>query len=116
MSGQSKYRDLWEKYYNDINGIIYVVDSTDKIRMAVAKNELDQLLTHNDIKGKNVPILFFANKMDIPGAFAAKDCVDVLKLEQIADRSWHIQSTDAIQGLGIEDGLKWLMERLAGQK
>ena len=37
MSGQSRYRELWEHYYRDVQAIVYVLDSTDRIRMAVAK-------------------------------------------------------------------------------
>lgn len=40
-------------------------DSSDKMRMVVAKDELDLILQHPDIVGKKVPILFFANKMDM---------------------------------------------------
>merc|ERR1711998_617572 len=29
MSGQSRYRELWQCYYNDTQGVIFVVDSTD---------------------------------------------------------------------------------------
>jgi ADP-ribosylation factor-like protein 6 len=41
MSGQGRYRNLWEHYYNDCEGIIYVVDSADRLRLAVAKDELE---------------------------------------------------------------------------
>ena len=41
MSGQGRYRNLWEHYYADIGGIIFCIDSTDKIRMCVAKDELE---------------------------------------------------------------------------
>ena len=44
MSGQSRYRTLWAQYYRDVQAIIFVIDSTDKIRMCVAKEELEQLL------------------------------------------------------------------------
>ena len=64
MSGQGRYRSLWEHYYADVQAIIYVVDSTDKIRMCVAKEELDQLLNHEDIKRSKAPILFYANKVN----------------------------------------------------
>ena len=33
MSGQGRYRNLWEHYYKDVGGVIFVIDSTDKIRM-----------------------------------------------------------------------------------
>ena len=37
MSGASKYRSLWEKYYKDAQAAIFVVDTADKIRMCVVK-------------------------------------------------------------------------------
>ena len=40
MSGQGRYRNLWEHYYKDVGGIIFCIDSTDAIRMCVAKDEL----------------------------------------------------------------------------
>jgi ADP-ribosylation factor-like protein 6 len=46
MSGAGKYRSLWEHYYSDVQGIIFVVDSTDAERMDVVKNELFTLLSH----------------------------------------------------------------------
>ncbi len=30
MSGQSRYRSLWEHYYVQVEAIIFVVDSTDR--------------------------------------------------------------------------------------
>lgn len=63
MSGQGRYRSLWEHYYADAQAIIFVLDSTDRIRMCVAKDELDQLLNHPSIKESNCPLLFFANKV-----------------------------------------------------
>ena len=44
MSGQGRYRNLWEHYYKEVGGIIFVIDATDQIRMCVAKDELDALL------------------------------------------------------------------------
>ena len=60
MSGQGRYRNLWEHYYRDCQGIIFVVDSSDRLRMVVAKDELDMLLqviilaTANQLKLKYV--------------------------------------------------------------
>ncbi|KAB7507565.1 ADP-ribosylation factor-like protein 6 [Armadillidium nasatum] len=65
MSGQGRYRNLWEAYYADCQGIIFVVDSSDKLRLVVAKDELDQLLHNPQIKNRRIPMLFFANKMDV---------------------------------------------------
>lgn len=61
MSGQGRYRSLWEQYYRESEAIIFVIDSSDKIRIEVAKNELHTLLQH---EGKN-PLIKY-NEENIP--------------------------------------------------
>lgn len=110
---QSRYRSLWEHYYCGVQAIIYVLDSTDRIRMCVAKNELEEMLTHEDIKTSAVPFLFFANKADVPGALSPVECMQLLELDRMTDMPWHITSSNALSGEGIDEGIKWLAEHLA---
>jgi len=110
MSGQGRYRNLWEHYYKDVGGIIFVVDSTDTIRMCVAKDELEQMLSHSDLG--SVPVLFFANKMDRPLAKQPVECVQVLELDKITDKPWHIAASNALTGEGVEDGISWLSDQM----
>lgn len=63
MSGQGRYRNLWEHYYSEVQAIIFVIDSTDRFRMVVAKEELAALLAHENIVKARIPILFYANKV-----------------------------------------------------
>ena len=71
MSGQSKYRSLWERYYSDCHGVIFVMDSSDTMRMSVASNELQLMIQHPEmVKSRcstttGVPILILANKSDM---------------------------------------------------
>ena len=58
-------------------GIMFVVDASDRLRMVVAKDELDMLLQHPDIRARKLPILFFANKMDM------KDSMSSVKVSQV---------------------------------
>jgi ADP-ribosylation factor-like protein 6 len=44
MSGASTHRDLWTAYYAECDAVIYVVDCKDKLRICVAKKELDDML------------------------------------------------------------------------
>ncbi|KAG2457210.1 ARL6 protein, partial [Polypterus senegalus] len=90
MSGQGRYRNLWEHYYKEGQAIIFVIDSCDKLRMVVAKEELDTLLNHPDIKHRRMPILFFANKMDLRDALSSVKVSQQLCLESIKDKPWHI--------------------------
>ncbi|XP_035459524.1 ADP-ribosylation factor-like protein 6 isoform X3 [Scophthalmus maximus] len=113
MSGQSRYRNLWEHYYKESHAIIFVIDSGDKLRMVVAKEELDTLLSHEDIRGRKMPVLFYANKMDLRDAVSSVKVSQMLCLENIRDKPWHICASNAIRGEGLQEGLDWLQEQIA---
>lgn len=112
MSGQGRYRDLWGAYYRECHGVIFVIDSTDKIRMVVAKKELEDLLDSNDIKNRRIPVLFFANKVDCRDALTCVKVSSMLQLENISDKPWHICSSNALTGDGVMDGINWLADSL----
>lgn len=44
----------------------------------------------SDIKHRRIPILFFANKMDLRDALSAVTVSQLLCLENIKDKPWHI--------------------------
>ena len=111
MSGAGRYRNLWEQYFRDAQAVIFVVDTADKLRMCVAKDELDYMLGSEELRP--VPILFFANKSDIPTSMTAADCATSLKLDAIQDRPWQIVPSNALTGAGVEDGVDWLCEYMA---
>ncbi|XP_067903095.1 ADP-ribosylation factor-like protein 6 [Heterodontus francisci] len=90
MSGQGRYRNLWENYYKDAHAIIFVIDCGDKLRIVVAKQELETLLIHPDIKDRQIPMLFFANKMDLSDVLSSTTVSQMLGLDNIKDKPWHI--------------------------
>jgi ADP-ribosylation factor-like protein 6 len=49
--------------FHSLQAIIFVIDSTDRLRMCVAKAELETLLQHANIRDTSIPIIFFANKV-----------------------------------------------------
>ncbi|XP_031137715.1 ADP-ribosylation factor-like protein 6 isoform X2 [Sander lucioperca] len=112
MSGQSRYRNLWEHYYKESHAIIFVIDSGDKLRMVVAKEELDTLLNHEDIRSKKIPVLFFANKTDLRDAMSSVKVSQMLSLENIKDKPWNICASNAIKGEGLQEGLDWLQDHM----
>merc|ERR1719195_1778060 len=112
MSGQSRYRNLWEHYYGDVEGIIVVVDATDKLRFAVVKDELQMMLQDERVEEKKIPILFLSNKMDLPTASPPVETMQALELEKITDRPWRIAACDALKGDGVEEATKWLAEAM----
>ncbi|KAG1361985.1 ADP-ribosylation factor 1 [Cocos nucifera] len=63
VGGQEKLRPLWRHYFNNTDGLIYVVDSLDRERIGKAKAEFQAII--NDPFMLNSVILVFANKQDM---------------------------------------------------
>eukprot|EP00735_Rhodelphis_limneticus_P004546 TRINITY_DN16144_c0_g1::TRINITY_DN16144_c0_g1_i1::g.6449::m.6449 TRINITY_DN16144_c0_g1::TRINITY_DN16144_c0_g1_i1::g.6449 ORF type:complete len:183 (-),score=22.33,sp/O88848/ARL6_MOUSE/48.28/2e-53,Arf/PF00025.16/5e-52,Ras/PF00071.17/2e-13,SRPRB/PF09439.5/7.5e-12,Miro/PF08477.8/5.6e-10,GTP_EFTU/PF00009.22/55,GTP_EFTU/PF00009.22/5.3e-08,MMR_HSR1/PF01926.18/5.2e-08,MMR_HSR1/PF01926.18/2.3e+03,Gtr1_RagA/PF04670.7/2.7e-08,G-alpha/PF00503.15/0.73,G-alpha/PF00503.15/2.3e-05,ATP_bind_1/PF03029.12/78,ATP_ len=114
MSGHGRYRSLWENFYKDIHGIVFVIDSQDEARMKSVQIEIQQMLSHKDIKeDRDIPVLFFANKMDLPGAHEPAEITEALDLKTlVADRAWHITPSNALTGENLDSGIEWLATHL----
>ena len=112
MSGQSTYRGLWESYYADVDAVVWVLDSSDRLRIALAKVEIEALIVHDEFKGRHLPLLIFANKMDLNNALSPVECMQLLNLEALQDNPWHIAASNASTGDGVDDGMKWLSDAI----
>eukprot|EP00058_Branchiostoma_floridae_P009487 XP_002594975.1 hypothetical protein BRAFLDRAFT_286450 [Branchiostoma floridae] len=113
VGGQDKIRPLWRHYFQNTQGLIFVVDSNDRERMEEAAQELDKMLGEDELR--DAVLLIFANKQDLPNAMAAADITKNLKLNDLRNRKWYIQSTCATQGNGLYEGLDWLSNELASK-
>ena len=91
VGGQDKIRLLWRHYYQNTQGIIFVVDSNDKDRIEDAREELHRMLAEDELKDSL--LLIMANKQDLPGALTPPEITDSLGLHTIKGRPWFIQAT-----------------------
>ncbi len=115
VGGQDKIRPLWRHYYQNTQGIIFVVDSNDRERVEMAKEELDKMLQEDELR--DAVVLVFANKQDLPNALKVKEVTKALGLEKLRDgRAWFVQGTCACSGDGLYEGLDWLSSVLAKKK
>mmetsp|Transcript_31177 Transcript_31177/g.53329 ORF Transcript_31177/g.53329 Transcript_31177/m.53329 type:complete len:147 (+) Transcript_31177:1-441(+) len=105
--GADKIKALWRRYYQNATHIIFVVDSNDRDRIQEAKNELFIMLQEEELR--DIPILVFANKQDLPNAMSVEEVTDKLELNSIPDtRSWFVTPSCATTGDGLYEGLDWI--------
>merc|ERR550514_1914519 len=98
LGGQTSIRPYWRCYYPNTDAIIFVVDSADRERLKIAKQELFAMLEEEELK--DAILLVFANKQDQKGALNAKDLSEALALPEVRNRQWSIQETCAVKGNG----------------
>ncbi|TKS90369.1 ADP-ribosylation factor 4 [Collichthys lucidus] len=92
-------------------GLIFVVDSNDRERVAESAEELAKMIHEDELK--EAVILVFANKQDLPNAMGVSELTDKLGLHNLRSRTWHVQATCATQGTGLYEGLDWLSSELS---
>jgi len=109
VGGQEKLRPLWRHYFNNTDGLIYVVDSLDRERVEKAASEFKQII--EDPLMRNSVILVFANKQDLKGALSPAEVCESLGMQSLGKgRKWHVQGTVATVGDGLYEGLDWMSE------
>lgn len=98
LGGQESLRQGWSAYYCNTEFVILVIDSTDRDRIHLSKEELHKLLNNEELT--KASILVYANKQDVIGCMAAAEVSAELNLTSIKKHKWQIQSCVAITGEG----------------
>ncbi|KAI0471496.1 ADP-ribosylation factor family-domain-containing protein [Xylariaceae sp. FL0804] len=116
VGGHGENRPRWLDSVHedgDVQGLIFVADSSDRDRLVEAREELELLLSGSDNKLRGLPLLVLANKMDLPNAMDTAEMRNKLIYENpLRPRDWEVQSTCATTGLGLYEGLEWLADTL----
>uniref|UniRef100_A0A672GAS7 ADP-ribosylation factor 4 n=1 Tax=Salarias fasciatus TaxID=181472 RepID=A0A672GAS7_SALFA len=113
VGGQDKIRPLWRHYFQNTQGLIFVVDSNDRERVAESAEELLKMIQEDELK--DAVLLVMANKQDLPNSMSVTDLTEKLGLPSLRNRTWYVQATCATQGTGMYEGLDWLSNELAKQ-
>jgi ADP-ribosylation factor-like protein 2 len=113
VGGQKSLRAFWRNYFESTDGLIFVVDSSDKLRLNDCKTELKNLLTEERLMGAT--LLVFANKQDLMGSLKCEDIKNLLELESITTHHWKIVGCSAYSGHNLLDGIDWLLEDIASR-
>eukprot|EP00118_Oscarella_pearsei_P025495 m.308283 g.308283 ORF g.308283 m.308283 type:complete len:182 (+) comp43689_c0_seq1:73-618(+) len=110
LGGQTSIRPYWRCYYANTDAVIYVVDSVDRERIGISKQELVAMLEEEELK--KALLVVFANKQDMDGAMSAAEVSSALGLSALKSRKWQIFRTSAIRGDGLDEGMEWLVNAL----
>ncbi|XP_033232810.1 ADP-ribosylation factor-like protein 3 isoform X1 [Drosophila pseudoobscura] len=110
IGGQWKIRPYWKNYFANTDVLIYVIDCTDRARLPEAGSELFEMLMDNRLK--QVPLLVFANKQDMPDAMTASEVAERMNLVQLQGRTWEIKACTAVNGTGLKEGMDWVCQNM----
>lgn len=84
LGGGKKIRDIWDQYYHDVHGIVYVVDSSSgPSELQESTDTFHTVLKHPYNAGK--PVLILVNKKDKSDTHSANQIRDLMQLHKLPD-------------------------------
>lgn len=113
VGGQKSLRSYWRNYFESTDGLIWVVDSADRMRLKDCRAELHVLLKEERMAGAS--LLVFANKQDLPGSLTTAQIQEVLELDKIKSHHWAIQGCSAVTGERLLQGMDWIVDDIASR-
>ncbi|PHJ22612.1 adp-ribosylation factor-like protein 2 [Cystoisospora suis] len=114
VGGQRTIRSFWRNYFEETDGVVWVVDSADRPRMQVCREELHKLMKEERLAGAT--LLIFANKQDVPSSLTAFEISKALELDKMrGSRHWNVVACSAREGAGLIDGLAWLVDDISSR-
>lgn len=107
IGGQDKLRGIWKFYIKNCEGLFYVVDSSDRERIELARTELYSLLDFEDMK--KIPVIIIANKQDLGSSMSLSEIEKYMRLSEIKN-PYHIYGTCATTGQGLVKAFSHMTE------
>ena len=105
VGGGAEIRSYWTQCIDGSDGLIWVIDSTDRNKIDDSKTELHKLLEDSKLAGN--PLIVFCNKEDQEGMRTA-EISEYLQLNKIEGRQWSTVSCSAVNGKGLTEGLDYV--------
>ncbi|XP_065059952.1 ADP-ribosylation factor-like protein 15 isoform X2 [Rhopilema esculentum] len=107
VGGSESIRRYWHHYFSGVEGLIFVVDgSTNDDEVALARSELEKVLSHRDMT--DVPLLVLVSKIDSSDSSSLQKFSEQLDIPKLcASRSFLIDAY-SLKDVGH---LKMLLEK-----
>lgn len=110
LAGQKNSRFFWKNYFHNTNCIMFVIDSGDKKRLDLVKDEFNALLDSKELEG--VPFCICANKQDLEHKMTEREIIEALEMdEHMKKREWQIFKTIGKTGEGLDLAFKWIAKQ-----
>ncbi len=111
VGGQVSIRTYWRNFFEQTDGLIWVIDSSDQSRLHSCKAELHELLKQERLAGAT--LLIFYNKSDIEGSMSLEQIKEFLDLDKIHSRHWAILPSSGVSGSGLLQGIGWMVDDIS---
>ncbi|UKK02767.2 small GTPase [Theileria orientalis] len=124
LGGHETARRVWKQYCGNVDGIVFIVDASDRSRFSESNEELRSLLSDEELVSK--PFVVLGNKIDNRGAASEEELRTALNLfasdtygkcvKSGRGRPVELFMCSIIKKQGYAEALKWLSHFLQDAK
>ena len=83
LSGQGRYRHAWQFFYAQVDGIVFVVDCSDKERLYIVSETLEEMARHPNLINRKIPFIILANKQDEDDSIDSEQLRRFIQLDKL---------------------------------
>lgn len=125
LGGHKAARRLWKQYFANVDGVVFIVDSTDTKRLTESAEELQALFEEPALE--NVPFAILGNKIDLAGTTTELQLKQALNIENACTgkekgtkvpentRPCEIFMCSILKRGGYQAAFDWLGDHLVGK-
>ena len=117
LGGHRQARRVWKTYFPAVDGIVFIIDVADTVRLAESKVEFDSLLADEQLA--SAPILVLGNKIDKAEAVSEDQIRQlfglyglttgkVTRTDHVYNRPIELFMISVLKRQGYGEGFRWL--------
>jgi len=125
LGGGEKIKGIWQHYYDDVHGLVFVVDAQNRAQFDAAAADYAALVTHDRVVDK--PVLVLLNKTDDENAADDKyitphEVIVKFHIKSAHSDLFHVVPVSARASEGgkpaasLSHALEWLIDAVAGRR
>jgi small GTP-binding protein len=103
--GFGRYREQWGYYVHHSDAVVFVIDHTDKDRLARARTELAEVA--QKCKARKIPLLVVINKTDLTTKPTAQEVSKTINAGE-GEPAYEITECSADTNTGVDSTRDWL--------
>jgi GTP-binding protein SAR1 len=108
--GQSKFKEIWKPYLKNQDGLIFVLDVSDRLKFEDACALLHEIAGRSELC--ELPLLILFNKIDIEKP-DVNELVNAIALEKLGKRPIKYFLTSGIKNINVDEAFNWLSLKIA---
>ncbi|KRY33718.1 ADP-ribosylation factor-related protein 1 [Trichinella spiralis] len=112
LGGQKELQSLWDKYFAEAHGVIYIIDSSDQSRIEESLDAFEKALKNKTLNG--VPVVIVCNKQDIKECMSVSDVKMALReiIKKLGTRDCSLFPVSALHGNNVLASISWLVKAI----